>query len=67
MAKVKAIVECRQKDAGTGMHLMVTVSLRVAVDEVLSHFYSPRSLFDWASTEAARVLVVALYLLLSRT
>ena len=67
IAKIKAVVNCRQINARTGMHLVVTVDLCVAVDEILSHFYSPRSLFDWASTEAARVLVVALYLLLSRT
>ncbi len=67
VAKIKTVVNCRQIDARTGMHLVITVGLRVAVDEILSHFYSPRSLFDWASTEAARVLVVALYLLLSRT
>ena len=67
IAKIMAVVNCRQIDARTGMHLVVTVDLCVAVDEILSHFYSPRSLFDWASTEAARVLVVALYLLLSRT
>ena len=67
VAKIKTVVDCRQIDARTGMHLVVTVGLCVAVDEILSHFYSPRSLFDWASTEAARVLVVALYLSLSRT
>jgi len=67
VAKIKAVMKCRQIDARTGMHLVVTVGLCVAVDEILSHFYLPRSLFDWASTEAARVLVVALYLLLSRT
>lgn len=41
MAKVKPIVECRQKDAGIGMHLMVTVALCIAVNEVLSHFTYP--------------------------
>lgn len=67
IAKIKAVMECRQIDARTGMHLVVTIGLCIAVHEILSHFYSPRSLFDWASTEAARVLVVALYLSLSRT
>ena len=67
IAKIKAVVNCRQINARTGMHLVVTVDLCITVHEILSHFYSPRSLFDWASTEAARVLVVALYLLLSRT
>lgn len=67
IAKIKAVMECRQIDARTGMHLVVTIGLCIAVHEILSHFYSPRSLFDWASTEAAKVLVVALYLLLSRT
>ena len=38
IAKIKAIVNCRQKDARAGMHLVVTVGLCVAVDEILSHF-----------------------------
>lgn len=67
IAKVKTIVEYRQIDARTGVHLMVAIGLWVTVDKVLSHFYSPRFLVDWASTEPARVLVVALYLSLSRT
>lgn len=67
VAKIKTVVDCRQIHARTGMYLVITIGLCVAVDEILSHFYSPRSLFDWASTEAAKVLVVALYLLLSRT
>ena len=41
MAKVKPIVECRQKDAGIGMRLMVTVALCIAINEVLSHFTYP--------------------------
>lgn len=39
IAKIKAVVNCRQIDARTGMYLVVTVNLCVAVDEILSHFY----------------------------
>ena len=41
VAKIEAVVECRQKDAGIGMHLMVTVALCIAINEVLSHFTYP--------------------------
>lgn len=46
MSKVKAIMECWQKSACTCMYLMVTIALRISVNEILSHFIYPRSLLD---------------------
>lgn len=41
VAKIKAVVECRQKDAGAGMHLMITIGLGIAVHVILGHVTHP--------------------------
>jgi hypothetical protein len=65
--KILTIRGQRKIDAGIGVHLMITIRLGISINKILRHYQLPRSLFDCASTEPAKVLVVALYLSLSKT